>query len=66
MNNKHIHNYNIFLNENIGKEFKNILHNIKSYFNSEDDIEKLETDLIRLLNNYKFFTIIYKIILFHL
>jgi polyphosphate kinase 2 len=53
MSKKHIQDYNIFLNENIGKEFKKILYNIKSYFNTEDDIEKLETDLIRLLNNYK-------------
>jgi len=45
--------YDNFLNESLRKEFKKLLHNIKSYFNSEDDIEKLEADLIRLLNNYK-------------
>lgn len=45
--------YNNFRNESLRKEFKKLLHNIKSYFNSDDDIEKLEADLIRLLNNYK-------------
>lgn len=46
-------NYENFLNESLKKEFRKLLHNITSYFGSEDDIEKLEGDLIRLLNNYK-------------
>jgi polyphosphate kinase 2 len=48
-----MNNYSDFLNENIKKEFKKLLHNITSYFGSEDDMEKLEADLIRLLTYYK-------------
>lgn len=48
-----VNNYDIFLNESFKKEFKKLLHNIMSYFGSDDDMEKLESDLIRLLNGYK-------------
>ena len=48
-----IERYNEFLNETLKKEFRKLLRNITSYFGSEDDIEKLEADLIRLLTTYK-------------
>lgn len=48
-----MNNYTDFMNESLKKEFKKLLHNITSYFGSEDDMEKLEADLIRLLTNYK-------------
>jgi polyphosphate kinase len=49
-----IENYNnYYINESLKKDFKKLLHNIKSYFGSEDDVEKLESDLIRLLDEYK-------------
>jgi polyphosphate kinase 2 len=48
-----INNYGEFLNEDLKKEFTKLLHNIRSYFDSQDDIEKLETDLIRILTSYK-------------
>lgn len=48
-----IEGYNEFVNENLKKEFRKLLRNITSYFGSEDDIEKLEADLIRLLTTYK-------------
>lgn len=48
-----VEGYNDFINESLKKEFKKLLHNITSYFGNDDDIEKLESDLIRLLINYK-------------
>jgi polyphosphate kinase 2 len=48
-----INNYDNFVTESFKKEFKKLMHNITSYFGSEDDIEKLEADLLRLLNDYK-------------
>ena len=48
-----INTYDSFVTESFKKEFKKLLHNITSYFGSDDDIEKLESDLLRLLTNYK-------------
>lgn len=48
-----INNYENFLNESMKRELKKLLHNITSYFGSDDDIEKLEGDLIRLITDYK-------------
>lgn len=48
-----VSNYDIFLNESLRKEFTKLLHNIKDYFRSEDSMEKLESDLIRILTTYK-------------
>jgi len=48
-----INDYGDFMNENLKKDITKLLHNIKSYFGSEDSIEKLEADLIRLLTTYK-------------
>lgn len=48
-----VNTYDNYITESLRKEFKKLLHNITSYFGSEDDIEKLESDLLRLLTNYK-------------
>lgn len=48
-----VNDYKDFINESLKKEINKLLHNITSYFNNDDDIEKLESDLIRLLTNYK-------------
>jgi len=48
-----VDHYDDFLNESLKKEFRKLLHNIKSYFKNKDDIERLESDLIRLLTDYK-------------
>ena len=48
-------NYDDFINEaNLAKDFKKLLHNITKHFGSEDKMEKLESDLIRLLAGYKY------------
>ena len=41
------------VNESLKKEFRKLLHNITSYFGNQDDVDKLEGDLIRLLTDYK-------------
>lgn len=48
-----IYTYDSFITESLRKEFRKLLHNITSYFGSDDEIEKLESDLLRLLTNYK-------------
>jgi len=48
-----IDKYDNFLNENFKKDFKKLFNNIKSYFKSEDDMERLESELVRLLTDYK-------------
>jgi len=48
-----INNYDNFMNESLKKEFTKLLHNITKHFGNEDNMEKLEADLIRLLNGYK-------------
>lgn len=48
-----IYKYDNFLNENFKKDFKKLFNNIKSYFKSEDDMERLESELVRLLTDYK-------------
>lgn len=51
-----IDNYEDFINEGnkgLKGEFTKLLHNIKSYFGNQDNIEKLEADLIRILTAYK-------------
>lgn len=42
-----------FLMEGIKRNIKDLLKNIKSRFGSESDMEKLETELMNLLNEYK-------------
>jgi hypothetical protein len=41
-----ISKFDNFLNESLKKEFKKLLNNITSYFNSEDDMEKMTMRLI--------------------
>jgi len=48
-----VNTYDSYITESLKKEFRKLLHNITSYFGSEDDIEKLEADLLRLLTDYK-------------
>jgi len=45
--------YGDFLNENIKRDIKKLFNNIRSYFGSEDDIERLESKLIDMLTSYK-------------
>jgi len=44
---------NFVMNENLKKDLKKLLTNIKSYFKDYDDIEVLKNKLIKFLNNYK-------------
>jgi len=46
-------NHNEFLNEKIKNDFKSLFKNIKSYFNSDDDIKMLEMKLTDILNSYR-------------
>jgi polyphosphate kinase 2 len=45
--------YDDFLNEAFKKDWKKLFNNIKNYFKSEDDMERLESELINLLYEYK-------------
>jgi hypothetical protein len=48
-----VNNYDDFLNEGVSQKLKKLINNIRSYFDSEDDIEHLETELKGVLNKYK-------------
>lgn len=45
--------YEDFLNEAFKKDWKKLFNNIRNYFKSEDDMERLESELINLLYEYK-------------
>lgn len=51
--NKEVLNHYDFLNEKLKNDFKKLFNNIKSYFNSEDDMKMLEEKLINILNSYR-------------
>jgi len=48
-----IESYDNFMNESLRKDIKKLFNNIKSYFKSEDDMERLESKLIDILTTYK-------------